>query len=78
MRDCAKEWLKVMAEFRPALQDYSGEEDGTFWNAGIPQALFDTLESYSVATSIVAAEAFLKQFGWTVVRPLAYTDNTPV
>jgi hypothetical protein len=49
----------------------------TFWKRAIPQALFDTLESYEVAVAIVAAEAFLKQFGWKVERPAQDDTQAP-
>lgn len=55
---CAKEWAKIR-----------GYDDEALWVRSVPQALFDTLESYSIGGSIVAAEAFLKQFGWKVERP---------
>nr|WP_166306400.1 hypothetical protein [Bradyrhizobium sp. 2S1]MCK7671482.1 hypothetical protein [Bradyrhizobium sp. 2S1] len=39
------------------------------WTRTMPQALFDTLEGFSPQCAIVAAEAFLKQFGWKIERP---------
>ena len=56
---CATEWGKVM----------DVDLERMLWSQLMPQALFDTLESYSPAAAIIAAEAFLKQFGWKVERP---------
>lgn len=55
---CAKEWAK--------LAEVPEEE---YWYQSLPQALHDMLENYQLESSIVAAEAFLKRFGWTVTRP---------
>ena len=58
---CAKEWAKV--------HKLDADDRDTYWKTIIPQALFDVLEAYTPDYSIVAAEAFLKQFGWTIKRP---------
>jgi hypothetical protein len=58
---CAKEWAKV--------RGLDPDDGGEYWNTIVPQALFDVLEGYTPAASIIAAEAFLKQFGWKVERP---------
>ena len=58
---CAKEWGR--------LNGIDASYQEMFWNRLIPQTLFDTLESYSPQYSIIAAEAFLKQFGWEIGRP---------
>ena len=55
---CANAWAKV-----------NNVDPDAFWTQSIPQTLFDTLESYSPQYSIIAAEAFLKQFGWEIGRP---------
>jgi hypothetical protein len=61
---CAKEWLAI-----------KGLDDDRYWPEALPQALFDTLESYSPQYSIIAAEAFLKQFGWKIERPSEATSE---
>jgi hypothetical protein len=68
IKSCAKEWAKVHGA--------DVEDKDAFWNHIIPQALFDTLESYSPAAAIVAAEAFLKQFGWKIERPQPETGHS--
>jgi len=55
---CANEWA--------VLTDTA---DNALWFVSIPQVLHDTLDSFQVESAIVAAEAFLKRFGWRVERP---------
>jgi hypothetical protein len=55
---CAHEWAKLM--------DVSSDD---LWSKSMPQALFDTLETFDTSCAIIAAEAFLKQFGWNIERP---------
>jgi hypothetical protein len=59
IKACAIEW---------GIVTKAGDED-ILWTQLIPQALFDTLEFCSPQYSIIAAEAFLKQFGWKIERP---------
>ena len=60
IKACAEEWAKLMKV-----------PEDRYWEQTLPQALFDTLESYEVAAAAIAAEQFLKQLGWEVTRPKA-------
>jgi hypothetical protein len=55
IKRCATAWAKV-----------AGVDQEQFWTRSVPQALHDAFET---ASAIVAAEAFLKRFGWKVERP---------
>jgi hypothetical protein len=58
IKRCATEWAKV-----------AGVDQEQFWTRSMPQALHDMLDAFEVSSAIVAAEAFLKRFGWKVERP---------
>lgn len=60
IKACATEWAKV-----------AGVSEELYWKQSIPQALHDVLDSFDTQCAIVAAEAFLKRFGWKVERPSA-------
>lgn len=58
IRDCAKRWAKI-----------AGVEDKEFWVQSLPQALHDLLEAWDTPAAVIAAESFLKRYGWKVERP---------
>ena len=55
---CARIWL--------ALRGYNPASESDLWTIGIPQALFDTLESFSDRLAIPAAIAFLELKGFHI------------
>jgi hypothetical protein len=52
---CAEEWARIVEK--------AFEEKSDKWKQSIPQALFDTLESFQTDCSLVACIAFLKLHG---------------
>lgn len=70
INSCAKEWGK--------LRGLDPDDRDAYWTTIMPQALFDVLEGFTAATSVIAAEAFLKQFGWKVERPGARPQDDHV
>ena len=61
IRKCAWEWA--------LLNQLDPSDQAIYWRRAIPQALFDTLNSYSTATGVIAAEAFLEMLGYEITRP---------
>lgn len=62
IRSCAAEWAR--------LNGLDKDDDKVFWYHAIPQALFDTLNSYTPATGAIVAEAFLEKLGYEIKRPV--------
>lgn len=58
IREIAKEWSKVCEV-----------PEHEFWTRAIPQAVYDTLGAYGHETSLLAAEAHLERYGYTITRP---------
>lgn len=56
IKACAQEWMKLQG-----VTDY--------WGHGLPQALFDTLNSTQPESAAIAAEKFLRELGWKLERP---------
>lgn len=55
---CAAEWSKIM-----------GVDKAEYWKRAIPQALYDIFDGYEMGAAVVAAEAFLERYGYTITRP---------
>lgn len=63
IKKCAKEWNKI------AAKHFGFDPEENIWVRGMPQALFDTLESFEQPSSQLAAQAYLEHYGFTVIPP---------
>ena len=63
---CAKEWASINGIEAPGAKIYE---------LAIPQALYDTLDRFDLTAALLAAEAFLENYGYKVERP-AFTQET--
>lgn len=61
IKTCATEYCR--------LAELDHKDQIVFWKTAIPQALFDTLDSFETSASITAAKAFLEHYGFTVTAP---------
>lgn len=71
VKQCAQEWLKVAPTQFPYLEQLiknAGSDQEKLWRIAMPQALFDLLDAFDLEAAKVAAEAFLKQHGYTVTK----------
>ncbi len=58
---CAHEWLRVTG-FDPSSKS-------VYWSRGLPQALFDALDSHDNSAAEAAAMALLEERGYQVTPP---------
>jgi hypothetical protein len=65
--ECAREWARLRMPEAAAGPEY--------WHKAAPQALFDTLLSYTPDAACLAAETYLKLHGWEVTRPAVDNDE---
>lgn len=65
IRACANEWARVI-----------GVDKAEFWTRSIPQSLYETLEQYEIGAAVIAAEAFLERYGYTITRPTFPKENS--